>query len=156
MTIRSTASLPTRRRALVAAGMGGLAVVLLPRLAAAEPKDVEAEIKKLVGDKKLAEGKIKFDTPAIAENGNVVPVKIAVESPMTEADHVKAVHIFADGNPLPGVVSYHFTPASGRAQAECRIRLAKTQNLVAVAETSKGELYKASVEIKVTIGGCGG
>jgi sulfur-oxidizing protein SoxY len=155
MTLRS-ASLPSRRQALAAAGFGAVAVALVPRLALAEPKDVEAEIKKIVGDKKPAAGRVKFDAPAIAENGNVVPVKVMVESPMTADDHVKSVHIFADGNPLPGVVAYHFTPASGRAQAECRIRLAKTQNLVAVAETSKGEFFQASTEIKVTIGGCGG
>ena len=62
-------------------------------------------------------GKIKLDVPEIAENGLVVPINIEVESPMTEADYVKAVHVFADGNPLPGIVSYSFTPACGKASA---------------------------------------
>ena len=69
--------------------------------------DVAAEIKKLYGDKNLDSGKIKLDVPEIAENGLVVPVNVDVESPMTDADYVKSVHVFADGNPQPGIVSYN-------------------------------------------------
>ena len=146
----------SRRRALAAGGAAGLAAAMLPHLAMAEPKEVEAEIKKLYGDKKIGTGKITIDAPAIAENGNVVPLNIAVESPMTEQDHVKAVHVFADGNPLPYLVTYWFAPVNGKAAASTRIRLAKTQNVVAVAEMSNGALHMAKAEVKVTIGGCGG
>ena len=104
----------------------------------------------------MAAGKIKLDLPQIAENGLVVPVGIDVESPMTDGDYVKAVHIFADGNPLPGIVSYKFTPDCGKASASARMRLAKTQNIIAVAEMSNGALFTAKQEVKVTIGGCGG
>ena len=69
---------------------------------------------------------------------------------------VKAVHVFADGNPLPGVVTYRFTPACGKAAASTRMRLAQTQNIVCVAEMSNGALYTAKANVKVTIGGCGG
>ncbi|MDQ4060588.1 MAG: thiosulfate oxidation carrier protein SoxY, partial [Pseudomonadota bacterium] len=88
--------------------------------------------------------------------GNVVPLNIEVESPMTEQDYVKAVHIFADGNPAPFVATYFFLPVNGKAAASTRIRLARTQNIVAVAEMSNGALHMAKSEIKVTIGGCGG
>ena len=122
----------------------------------ADEAAVAAEIKKLYGDKKLDSGKIKLDVPEIAENGLVVPVNVDVESPMTDSDYVKAVHVFADGNPLPGVVTYKFTPACGKASASTRMRLAQTQNIVCVAEMSNGSLYMTKANVKVTIGGCGG
>jgi sulfur-oxidizing protein SoxY len=75
---------------------------------------------------------------------------------MTDADYVKAVHVFADGNPLPGVITYRFTPACGKAAASTRMRLAQTQNVVCIAELSNGSLHMAKVNVKVTIGGCGG
>ena len=73
-----------------------------------------------------------------------------------QADYVKAVHIYADGNPQPGIVSYSFTPACGKASAATRMRLAQTQNIVCVAEMSNGALHMAKANVKVTIGGCGG
>ncbi len=75
---------------------------------------------------------------------------------MTKDDYVKSVMLLADGNPLPGVATFHFTPMSGEASATTRIRLAKTQNVVAVAQMSNGEVYMDKKQVKVTIGGCGG
>lgn len=146
----------TRRSTLTAGALAAFASLLGTRLAFADEKMVMAEIKKLYGDKPLSEGKIKLDVPEIAENGLVVPVNVEVESPMTEADYVKAVHIYADGNPQPGIVSYSFTPACGKASAATRMRLAQTQNIVCVAEMSNGALHMAKANVKVTIGGCGG
>jgi sulfur-oxidizing protein SoxY len=147
---------PTRRSVVAIAGLGGLAAALAPRLARADAAAVDAAIKKLYGDKQPAQGKIKLDLPQIAENGNTVPLTVTVESPMTAEDHVKAVHVWADGNPLPGLASFYFTPAAAKAIASTRLRLARTQNIVAIAETSKGELFSVKTEVKVTIGGCGG
>ncbi|WP_332687113.1 thiosulfate oxidation carrier protein SoxY [Bosea sp. (in: a-proteobacteria)] len=146
----------TRRSTITAGAFAAFAGVLGSRLAFADETMVMAEIKKLYGDKPMAQGKIKLDVPEIAENGLVVPVNIEVESPMTDADFVKSVHIYADGNPQPGIVSYTFTPASGKASAATRMRLAQTQNIVCVAEMSNGSLHMAKANIKVTIGGCGG
>ena len=146
----------TRREALALAAIASLAALLAPKLAVADEAAVTAAIKKLYGDKKFDNGKIKLDVPEIAENGLVVPVNVEVESPMSEADHVKAVHVFADGNPQPGVVSYRFTPACGKAAASTRMRLAQTQNIICIAEMSDGKLYMAKSNVKVTIGGCGG
>lgn len=146
----------TRRSTLTAGALAAFASLLGARLAFADEKAVMAEIKKLYGDKPMAEGKIKLDVPEIAENGLVVPVNVEVESPMTEADYVKAVHIYADGNPQPGIVSYSFTPACGKASAATRMRLAQTQNIICVAEMSNGSLHMAKANVKVTIGGCGG
>jgi len=146
----------SRREVLTAGAIAAFAAVLAPRMAFATPKEVETAINKLYAGKKMQTGKITLDLPQIAENGLVVPINVSVESKMTDADYVKAVHIFADGNPLPGVVSYKFTPASGQAAANIRMRLAKTQNVICVAEMSNGTLYTAKSEVKVTIGGCGG
>lgn len=147
---------PTRRSAITAGALAAFASLLGSRLAFADEKAVMAEIKKLYGEKTMAEGKIKLDVPEIAENGLVVPVNVEVESPMTDADYVKAVHIYADGNPQPGIVSYSFTPACGKGSAATRMRLAQTQNIVCVAEMSNGSLHMAKANVKVTIGGCGG
>jgi sulfur-oxidizing protein SoxY len=136
--------------------MAGLAAFLAPKMVIADEAAVAAEIKKLFGDRKIESGKVKLDVPEIAENGLVVPINVEVESPMTDSDYVKAVHVFADGNPLPGVVSYRFTPASGKAAASTRMRLAQTQNIICLAEMSNGNLHSAKANIKVTIGGCGG
>jgi sulfur-oxidizing protein SoxY len=85
-----------------------------------------------------------------------VPINVEIESPMSADDYVKSVHVFADGNPLPNVVSYRFTPECGKAAAATRMRLAQTQNIVCVAEMSNGALFSTKAEVKVTIGGCGG
>ena len=123
---------------------------------AAISDNAKAAIKKTIGNKTPASGKINLDAPQIAENGNTVPLTIEVESPMTAGDHVKALHIFADGNPNTEVSTFKFTPANGVAKVSTRLRLAKTQNVVAVAEMSNGSLYQAQAAVKVTIGGCGG
>ncbi len=146
----------TRRRVLAVGALGGIVAALAPRLAVAKPEDVAAAIKKLYGDKAIAAGKVKLEMPQIAENGNVVPMTVSVESPMTDGDYIKAVHVFAEGNPIPAVATFYFTPMCGKAVCSTRIRMATTQNIVAVAETSKGELYTGKTEVKVTIGGCGG
>jgi sulfur-oxidizing protein SoxY len=146
----------TRRETLALAAIASLAAFLAPKMVMADEQAVAAEIKRLYGDKKFDSGKVKLDVPEIAENGLVVPVNVEVESPMTDQDYVKAVHVFADGNPAPGVVSYRFTPACGKAAASTRMRLAQTQNIICIAEMSSGSLYMAKSNVKVTIGGCGG
>ena len=154
--MHSSPSAPTRRAALRGGTLAALAAVLAPRMVLADTDAVAKELKKLFGDRAFAEGRIKLDIPEIAENGFVVPLTVDVESPMTEADYVSTVHVFADGNPLPAVVSYRFTPACGKASASIRMRLAQTQSVVCIAEMSDGALYSAKAQVKVTVGGCGG
>ena len=148
----------TRRRLFVlAAGAGTLAATsVLPRTAFATPEEAAKAIEAFTGGKEPKTGKLTLTAPEIAENGNTVPISISVESPMTEADHVASVTIMAEGNPNPEVATFHFTPMSGKAEATTRIRLAKTQNVVAVAKMSDGSTYTDKKEVKVTIGGCGG
>lgn len=145
------------RREFLAAGSALIATTaLFGGTARAALPEVEAAIEEIIGDRTAEEGRIRLDLPEIAENGNTVPLTVEVESPMTEDDHVTAVHIFAEGNPLPNVASMQFTPRSGEAIASTRIRLAKTQRIHALAEMSDGSVFTATREVKVTIGGCGG
>lgn len=151
----------SRRQALLGLGAGGLAVVTLgplSKLSHADAAAVDKALKGLIGDKSVGDGSalITLDLPQIAENGNTVPLTVEVDSPMTDADSVKSVHIFAEGNPQPDVASFHFTPRNGVAVASTRMRLAGTQNIVAVAEMSDGRVVGTKTEVKVTIGGCGG
>ena len=146
----------SRREFMGTVALGAAAIAVGPSAALATPDKVAAEIKKLYGDKPLTAGRIKLDLPTIAENGLVVPLNFEVESPMTAQDYVKAIHFWADGNPNPQVADFTFTPLSPKAAAQIRIRLAQTQNIVAVAEMSDGKLFTAKQEVKVTIGGCGG
>jgi sulfur-oxidizing protein SoxY len=141
--------------ALGAAAMG-MTVLGLSAGPAFAKNDSDETIQKFTGGKKPAEGRVKLDLPEIAENGNTVPMTVTVESPMTEQSHVTEVLIIADGNPRSGVARFHFSPASGAAEANTRIRLASSQNVVAVAKMNDGSFFMASKEVKVTIGGCGG
>jgi sulfur-oxidizing protein SoxY len=145
-----------RRQVLtIAAGVAAVAATGFsrPALAANDAQDL---IKTFTGGKAPTEGKVKLDLPEIAENGNTVPITVSVDSPMTEQSFVKRVMVVADGNPRAGVATFHFSPASGAAEANTRIRLAATQNIMAVAEMSDGTFHTASKQVKVTIGGCGG
>ena len=147
----------SRRDALaLGAGTAAIAIAGWSAGAYATPEAATADIAKFTGGKTPEKGKISIEMPEIAENGNTVPMSISVDAPMTEADHVTDVLILAEGNPNPGVATFHFTPMSGKAEASTRIRLATTQNIVAVAKTSTGKFYTASKLVKVTIGGCGG
>jgi sulfur-oxidizing protein SoxY len=110
----------------------------------------------MTGGAAAKEGKITVKLPEIAENGSTVPITIAVDSPMTDNDYVKSVHIVAEGNPSPEVVSFNLSPAMGKAEVSTRMRLGKTQNVRAVAIMSDGSVYSGLKQVKVTIGGCGG
>ncbi len=151
-------SLTFDRRRVFAIGAGALAAVAweAPWPAFAAQNDAEDLIRKFTGGKTATEGRIRLDLPEIAENGNTVPMTVSVESPMTEQSHVSDVLIVADGNPRGGVATFHFSPASGAAEANVRIRLAETQNVIAVAKMNDGSFFKISKPVKVTIGGCGG
>ncbi|UPY35587.1 thiosulfate oxidation carrier protein SoxY [Sediminicoccus sp. KRV36] len=145
------------RRGVLALAAGGMAISLLPRPAFAQMSPAtQAAVDRVRGTRSLQEGRITLRVPPIAENGNTVPLTVSVESPMTAADHVKAIHLFADKNPTPDLATFQFTPAMGRASADTRIRLGQTQDVVALAEMSNGSVYLVRAEVKVTIGGCGG
>lgn len=142
------------RREAVAYSAGIVALAALPSSVFASQEQTNAAIAEFTGGAAVGSDKIILDAPEIAENGNTVPVGVDVE--MDGDVYPEEVIILADGNPSPGVATFKFTPASGAAVASTRIRLATTQNVIAVAKMSDGSYRQAQKEVKVTIGGCGG
>ena len=148
----------SRRELLTLFGVSTVAAmgISLTAPAMASTDAAAAAIKKITGGKEKMSSKVVLDTPQIAENGSTVPITVRVNSPMNASDNVKSLHLWADGNPNPNVASFHFTEMSAKAQVATRIRLMKTQNVIAVAEMGDGSFALAKSKIKVTIGGCGG
>jgi sulfur-oxidizing protein SoxY len=144
---------PSRREFLLAAGVG-LAAAALARPAGATPAAMQEAIRKVVGSAPVTPGKVTLDLPPLVENGNTVPLAISVESPMTEAEHVRAIHVFTEKNPQPDVVTFRFGPRAGRASVATRVRLADTQTVVALAELSDGSFRSARADVVVTLAAC--
>ena len=135
------------RREVLVLGVGAAALTLtLPAWAATETEDAVAAY---TGGAELLEGGVTLTAPEIAENGNTVPISVSAEG----ADEVV---VFAAGNPNPGVATFKFGPLAGSHEASTRIRLAQTQDVVAIAKMPDGTFHRAAREVKVTIGGCGG
>ena len=148
----------SRREFLKAAGGAaaglGLGSVIAVAPAPATPAEVQEAIRKVVGGARVTPGKVKLDLPPLIENGNAVPLTVIIDSPMTEAEHVRAVHVFTEKNPQPNVVSFHLGPRAGRARMTTRIRLADSQNVVAICELSDGSFWSARVAVVVTLAAC--
>lgn len=143
---------PLQRRTFLA---GTALVTLLPVAAArATPEAMAAAIKEVVGNATVREGRVTLDVPPLIENGNTVPLTVSVESPMSEADHVKAIHVFNEKNPQPHVFDARLGPRNGKAVIGTRIKLGDSQKIVAIAETSKGEFFSASADVIVTLAAC--
>lgn len=120
----------------------------------ATPSDAMQAMKAIIGNLPVNTGRIYFELPPLVENGNLVAIKFSVQSPMTQNDYVKALHIIAEANPLPNVVSCYFTPLSGKAEASTRIRLADSQKVWALAQMSDGSFWRTSVDTVVTLSAC--
>jgi len=133
---------------------GAAAVTLLPFAAEATPEGLAAAIKEVTGGAELRAGKVTLDVPPIVENGNTVPMSVSVESPMTADEYVKAIHVFNEKNPQPHVFSAWLLSGNGKAVVGTRIKLADTQKVVAIAETSNGEFWTAAADVIVTIAAC--
>lgn len=155
--VKSVQALDRRTFVLGSAATAALLPFLYRDAAAqAASQPWEDAIKQILGDTKPIDGRLTFELPEIAENGNTVPFTVTVESPMSAQDYVKAVHLISTGNPQPGIATFRFTPLSGRATASSRLRLAKTQDVIGIAELSDGKFLMSKRSVKVTIGGCGG
>lgn len=135
--------------------LGAAVIALVPFDAArATPEALAEAIREVTGGKEVREARVKLDAPPLIENGNTVPIAVSVESPMTDADHVKAIHVFNEKNPQPHVFSAILKPSNGKARIGARIKLADTQKIVAIAETSDGMFWSASASVIVTIAAC--
>jgi len=115
---------------------------------------MQEALRRVVGDAPMRRGRVKLELPPLIDNGNSVPLSVAVESPMTPSDHVKAIHVFTEKNPLPDVVSAYLGPRAGRARMSIRVRLADTQTVLAIAQLSDGSFWSDSAEVVVTLSAC--
>jgi sulfur-oxidizing protein SoxY len=147
----------SRREILKAAGVlagCGTLMRLSIRPAAATPEMMQDAIRSAIGETPIKKGKVKLDLPPLVENGNSVPCTVSVDSPMTAADYVKAIHIFNEKNPQPNVISVRLGPRAGRANFSTRIRLADTQTVTAIAELSDGTCWSDDIDVIVTLAAC--
>jgi len=145
----------SNRRKVIARALGAAGLVGATK-AFATPEDVEMVIKGIAGDADISQGALKLNAPEIAENGNSVPISVSVDGPVSEDLFVESVTVLAEGNPNPEVITFNFSAASGEVFASTRMRLAQSQNVVAVAKMSDGTVMTDTRNVKVTIGGCGG
>jgi sulfur-oxidizing protein SoxY len=146
----------TRRDFLIGAGSlaGGLGLSMRIGNALATEADVHRAVHEITGGAPVAKGKVRLDVPPLIENGNSVVLTVAVDSPMTAAEHVKAIHLFAPRNPLPNVMSVHLNPRAGRARFTTRVRVADSQTLLAIAQLSDGTFWSDSMDVVVTLAAC--
>jgi sulfur-oxidizing protein SoxY len=137
-------------------GMGGAAALaaIAVRPAAATPASMEEAIRRATGGARVTPGRVTLELPPLSENGHAVPMTVSVESPMTAADHVRAIHVFTERNPQPEVITLRLGPRAGRARVATRIRLADTQTVVAVGELSDGTFWSARAAVVVTLAAC--
>jgi sulfur-oxidizing protein SoxY len=115
---------------------------------------LDEAIRSFTGGAAVSEGRVKFEISPLVENGNAVPVSVEVESPMTAADHVRRIALFNEKNPQADIVVFHLSPRTGRARVSTRIRLATSQTVVALAETSDGAFWSAKANVIVTLAAC--
>jgi sulfur-oxidizing protein SoxY len=148
----------TRRRFLFLAGgaaVSAAAQAQLPANIEALRKAALAEaVRKVTGGAPVRAGRVKIEMPPLIDNGNTVPLSVEVESPMTQAEHVKSIHVFTEKNPQPWVISAHFGPRSGRARIATRARIADTGTVTAIAQLSDGSFWSDSVAVVVTLSAC--
>ena len=145
-----------KRRRFLAASGAAVACAALPAAAQRfQPsQDITPLLAKITGGATPRRGGIEIELPQIAENGNSVPLRVSVASPMTAQDHVTEIYVFAERNPRPHVATFHLSPDSGRAEILTRVRLAGTQKVTVLAALSGGRFLMAPADVLVTAAAC--
>jgi sulfur-oxidizing protein SoxY len=126
----------------------------LPSLSRAQSQVSDPAIVAVTKGARLVRERVKLEMPVIAENGNAVPLKVSVTSPMSATDYVKAIHLVSDRNPVRNMASFNLGPYSGRAELSTRVRLAGSQNVTAIAEMSDGSFWMDRTHVQVTLSAC--
>ena len=143
------------RRQIIGYGLGtGLGLFIAPQQSRATPAMRDEAIAAITGGAPVQEGRVHLTIPAIAENGLSVYTTVAVDSPMTRADHVRAIHIIAEANPIARLVTFHLGPRAGVAKVSTNIRLAASQQITALAELSDGTYWRDDRSVVVTLAAC--
>jgi len=140
-----------KRRDFLAGAAGALA---LPGAAFAQADPLDAPVRALAGSAPVRKGKVTLVLPQLADNGNSVPIRITVDSPMTAADHVKSIHLYSERNPVSNMANFYLGPRAGKGEINSRVRLAGSQRVTAVAKLSDGTFWYDSAPIVVTLSAC--
>lgn len=143
-----------RRHLLCQLGASGLLAVMWPTTIGTTPEAVQEAMRQRLGGRQPQPGGITLTLQKIAETGNSVPLTVTVDSPMTPEDHVLRLHVFVPGNPEPVAATYHLGVRAGKGEISIRIRLARSQTVLALAEMSNGSVRSAAASIVVTLGAC--
>ncbi len=144
----------SRRTLLRQLGGAGILLTLRPAGAWATQEMVQEAMRQRIGTREPQPGGVTLRLPKIAETGNSVPLTVTVESPMTPDEHVLRLHVFVEGNPEPVAATYHLGARAGKAEISTRLRLARSQTVLALAEMSDGSVRSGSASIVVTLGAC--
>ena len=145
----------SRRGFLFLGLFAGTAKAQLPsNIAEIRKAALDEAVNKVIGGAKVQRGRVKIDIPPLIDNGNAVPVTVEVQSPMTQADHVKAIHLFTERNPQPYVFTAHLGPRAGKARIATRARIADSGDVIAIAEMSDGSFWQENVRVVVTLSAC--
>ncbi len=143
-----------KRRDFLAGSLGSLVLSNVPVPACAQTNLVELIVFAVTSGAPVHQGKIKIELPQLADNGNSVPIKLSVDSPMTPSDYVKSIYLFSDRNPVSRMARFHLGPRSGKAEISSRVRLAGSQRVTALAELSDGSFWSDSAQVVVTLSAC--
>ncbi|WP_298932159.1 SoxY-related AACIE arm protein [uncultured Ramlibacter sp.] len=141
----------TRRRELLA---WGTAMVLATPARSQDAPELAAALAAYSGGALIQRGRVRLEVAKLVDNGNVVPVSVSVDSPMTAADHVAAIAIYNERNPQREVAKFTLGPRAGKAAVATRVRLATSQKLVAVARMSDGSFWSDSMDVVVVLAAC--
>ena len=140
-----------KRRDFLAGAAGALA---LPGAVRAQVDPLDPLVRTLAGGAPVRRGKVTLVLPQLADNGNSVPIRITVDSPMTPADHVKSIHLYSERNPVPNMANFYLGPRAGKAEINSRVRLAGSQRVTAVAKLSDGSFWYDAAPVVVTLSAC--
>jgi sulfur-oxidizing protein SoxY len=147
----------SRRQFLVLTGTAvatGAKAQLPPNIAEIRKAALQDAVAKVVGNAQVRTGRVKLDIPPLIDNGNAVPITVEVESPMSAADHVKAIHVFTERNPQPYVFTAHIGPRAGKARIATRARIGDSGDVIAIAQMSDGSFWQENVRVIVTLSAC--
>lgn len=142
------------RRLLLQAGAGAIAQVLVRPASAQDAAAMAAAVSQFAGGQPVRKGRVKLEIAPLVDNGNVVPVRVAVDSPMTAADHVSEIAIYNEKNPQKDVGRFVLGPRAGKAEVATRIRLATSQKLTALARMNDGSVWSDTVDVVVVLAAC--
>ena len=145
---------PRRRLALASGPILALGCLVPARRALADRPALAAAVRRFTGGVTPTPGRVSIEIAELVENGNAVPVTVRVGSPMTVDDRVRRIGLFNEKNPQSDVAIFELGARAARAEVATRVRLATSQQLVAIAQTSDGRYWSATADVIVMLAAC--